>query len=170
MNHVSLSRQQLCYAVLIESHAIACQHLFTAVVDAIKATNPESWKDLFCSCVGHGVGRYVKERLDDDLAVRDFYTVCKVFRCRLRDVAKVCGGELLDPYVRERFSLQIQGVETARHWFFHGEQCLSPREVHSSIALLITILESLPRRSCQSTSDFQRLSVLQSYMQQKCAL
>ena len=73
----------------------------------------------------------------------DIYAICKIINIRLKDVVRVCGGQILtDSREKERFSFQVYGIEEARNWAFHGEG-VSAVEVLTNLNFLISISKSL---------------------------
>ena len=119
--NVELSSCEIAFAFLIDSFALAWKLLNETIIGALKDKHKSSWKDIMCSCFSIGIKKQVFEFLDNGRTINDIFVVCKIIRYRLYDVTNFVGEELLDPRNKERLSLQVQGVEAARHMASHGE-------------------------------------------------
>lgn len=166
MDRVDLFSDELCFAILLESHLVVCQCLFDFVLDAVKASNPQHWMEVLCAGNRDSLSKFLQVRLQNNLPQSDMYCVCKLLRLRLNDVARYCSEELADPRRKERICLQVHGVETARHWVFHGDQQVSPKEVRSCVLLLRTILKTLSCKCKSMAGVAEKLSELVEKAQQ----
>ena len=154
---LQISRSEIAFAFLVDSHTVACEPLNDLVVSAVKAKYSGDWKDIICSCFSSGVKQHVKENLDNSRPLRDIFVICKLIRSLLDDLFAYMEqkGKQMDAHDKERLSLQVQGVEAARHMAFHG-QFVSLPEVHSCVLLLISILTTF----CCGREHIAKLHVL----------
>ena len=140
--NIQLSSSETAFAFLIESHAIALIPLNDLIITAIKSKYPHGWTEMVCSCFAGGMKKHIKERLENSSPLRDIFVICKIIRYRLHEITDYVGDKRMDAHVRERLSLQLQGVEASRHMAFH-EEFISLPEVYSNVLLLISILTYL---------------------------
>ena len=154
---VKLSLNEIAFALLIESHRIASTPLNDWIVGAIKTKYPNGWIERICSCFAGEMKKHIKQRLETSCPLQDIFVICKIIRYRLHDLIGYSGKERVDAHVKERFSLQVQGVEAARHMTFHGE-LITLTEVYSSILLFISILTFL-KRGQEQVEDLKSIAL-----------
>ena len=139
---MNLSSSEIAFAFLIDSHTIALTPLNDLIITAIKSKYPHGWKEMVCSCFAGVMKKNITESLENSSPLQDIFVICKITSLRLHYIIDYVGEKRFDAHVRERLSLQMQGVEAARHMAFH-EEFISLPKVYSSVLLLISILTYL---------------------------
>lgn len=161
---IALSEDELCFAILVDMCNVACKPLFQLLLSAVQHTHPMDWVDILCAPFSQAVKPFVKEKIQNGHSVADIYAVCKLIRSRINDVSKFHSQGFSDPRAKERLSLQVQALETARNIAFHAQLPLSVKEVHSSLELVLSILTS--RFEHALSVDKEKLCELLLYSEQ----
>lgn len=162
MASIPLSQDELCFAILVDTCNIACGPLFQVLMAAVKHCHPRDWVDIICAPFSSAVEKFVRASVQQEGALVDIYAVCKLFCCRINDIARFCGQQFADPRCKERLSLQVQALVTARNIAFHAQRPLSAREVHCSVAIVLSVLTSAMFEP-ELSADHERLRELLLY-------
>ena len=124
----SLTVDELAFTVLVSSHQTFCSLLSDVVQRRLRQTYPDTWMDQIVACFSSSMAYRLRNDLEKDGVghINDAFVLCKVIRSFMRRVfskppTKSGQDCAIGPMEVERFAFQLQDVENARHFAFHGQ-------------------------------------------------
>ena len=155
----SLTVDELAFTVLVSSHQTFCSLLSDVVQRRLRQTYPDTWMDQIVACFSSSVAGHLRNDLEKDGVghINDAFVLCKVIRSFMRRVfskppTKSGQDGIIGPMEVERFAFQLQDVENARHFAFHGQGV----SVDEAIRSLLSMKHFIKTFLLINDEDFER--------------